>query len=152
MLCSPSVNFWMFMALPPQKFREIVFQILFSRDFAIDEPGEIVALLMNELKVTKRTMLEASSRADLVAQRQAELDQKIASFSTEYAFERISTVEKTILRLGAFEILFDTSIPPKVALAEAIRICRKFGSPEGAQFVNALLHSIYVATPAGTLA
>lgn len=132
------------MALPPQKFREIVFQILFSRGFAADEAGEIISLLMHELKVTKRTMLEASARADLVETRQTEIDEKIASFSTEYTFERISTVEKMVLRLGAFEILFDDLIPPKVALAEAIRICRKFGSPEGAQFVNGLLHSIYL--------
>ncbi len=141
------------MALPPQKFREIVFQILFSREFASDEPLEIIAWLMRELKVTKRIMVEANERADLILARKGEIDEKIASFSTEYSFERISSVEKTILRLAVFEILFDSKIPPKVALAEAIRITRKFGSPEGAQFVNGLLDSLYHATsPAGALA
>lgn len=141
------------MALPPQKFREIVFQLLFSSDFASDEPEEMIALLMKELKVTKKTMLEATTRASLVMERLAEIDEKISAFSTEYSFERISKAEKSILRLGVFEILFDLSIPPKVALAEAIRICRKFGSPESAQFVNGLLDSVYHASiPTGALA
>lgn len=141
------------MALPPQKFREIVFQLLFSREFAIDEPVEMIAWLMRELKVTKRTMVEANARADLVVERLSEIDEKIATFSKEYSFERISKVEKTILRLALFEILFDPAIPPKVAMAEAIRMGRKFGSPEGSQFVNGLLDSIFHATAAaGALA
>ncbi len=141
------------MALPPQKFREIVFQILFSRDFSLSEPQEMVALLMKELKVTKKTMVEADARAHLVEQHLAELDEMITRFSTEYSFDRISRAEKSILRLGAFELLHDSSIPPKVAIAEAIRICRKFGSPESAKFINGLLDGIYHATiPAGALA
>lgn len=142
------------MALPPQKFREIVFQILFSRDFEPGDEGEIIPFLMEELKVTKRSMLEADAKANLVIAKQAELDERITPASTEYTFERISRVEKTILRLGAFEILHDASIPPKVAIAEAIRLCRKFGTPESANFVNAILDAIYnaVETPVGALA
>lgn len=155
MLYSASNNqvLWVFMALPPQKFREIVFQILFCRDFSVDEPQEVGALLMKELKVTRKTMGEAAGRADLVEKRLAELDETIARFSPEYSFERISRAEKSILRLGVFELMHDVSIPPKVAIAEAIRMCRKFGSPESAKFINGLLDSVYhAATPAGALA
>ncbi len=141
------------MALPPQKFREIVFQILFSRDFSLAEPQEMIALLMKELKVTKKIVMEADARAHLVENHVEELDKMISRFSTEYSFERISRAEKSVLRLGAFELLHDSSIPPKVAIAEAIRICRKFGSPESSKFINGLLDGIYHAiTPAGALA
>ncbi|MBS0626457.1 MAG: transcription antitermination factor NusB [Verrucomicrobia bacterium] len=142
------------MALPPQKFREIVFQILFSRDFDPDEGGEIVPFLMNELKVTRRAMLDAEGKANLILNRLPEIDGKIGPASTEYTFERISRVEKSILRLGTYEILHDSTIPPKVAIAEAIRLCRKFGTPESANFVNAILDTIYRESeiPAGTLA
>jgi N utilization substance protein B len=47
------------------------------------------------------------------------------------------------LRLGIFEIFFDSEIPAKVAIAEAIRLCRKFGTPESSQFVNAILDGVY---------
>lgn len=129
------------MNLPPQKFREAVLQILFAQEFAPGEE-EIVPFMMHELKTTRRAMLEASRRADQVLAKRSELDPLIAAASTEYRFERISRVELTILRLGFFE-LSDPAIPPKVAIAEAIRLCRKFGTPESSQFVNAILDGVY---------
>lgn len=131
------------MALPPQKFREIVFQILYSYDFTLLEDEEMVPFMMNELKVTKRIMLDAHDRMRQVLAKQGEIDQKIRTASTEYSFERISRVERTILRLGLFELLFDPTLPPLVAIAEAIRLCRKFGTPESSQFINAILDGVY---------
>lgn len=131
------------MALPQQKFREIVFQILYSRGFDASEAEEMIPFMMHELKVTKRSMVDAHTRMDQVTAKQEEIDQIIRSVSQEYSFDRISRVEKTILRLGLFELLFDSTIPPKVAIAEAIRLCRKFGTPESAHFINAILDGVY---------
>lgn len=131
------------MALPPQKFREIVFQILYSRDFEAGEENEMIPFMMHELKVTKRIMVDAHRKMEAIMAKQEEIDAMISLASTEYSFERISRVEKIILRLGLFELLFDTDLPPKVAIAEAIRLCRKFGTPESAHFVNAILDGIY---------
>lgn len=132
------------MALPPQKFREIVLQILYSQDFAPDQEEEMIPFMMHELKVTKRIMVEAHARMRQVLAHLEPIDAAIRAASTEYSFERISRVERTILRLGLFEILFDSkSLSPKVAIAEAIRLCRKFGTPESADFVNAILDRVY---------
>ena len=133
------------MALPAQKFREIVFQILYSRDFDATAESDMVPFMMNELKVTKRSMLDAYAKMHAILAKKGELDVLIASSSKEYAFERISRVEKNIMRLGLFEMLFDESIPQKVAIAEAIRLTRKFGTPESAQFVNAIMDAVYHA-------
>jgi len=130
------------MALPPQKFREAVFQILYSEGF-VSEKDEIVPFMMAELKATRRSMLDAHARVAEVLAKQEEIDAIIAEASTEYSFDRISRVEKTILRLGLFEILFDNELPSKVAIAEAVRLCRKFGTPESSQFVNAILDGVY---------
>ncbi len=131
------------MALPPQKFREIVIQLLYSQDFTAIDPVFTVPFMMNELKVTKRTMIEIHDRIDKVSEKLGEIDAKITEASTEYTFDRISKVERTIIRLGLYELFFDSTIPDKVVFAEAIRLCRKFGSPESANFVNAILDSIY---------
>ena len=131
------------MALPPQKFREIVFQLLYSQDFSPLEPDQSIPFMMNELKVTRRSVADAHERVQQVLAHLPAMDEKIRKASTEYTFERISRVEKTILRLGVFELFHDPSIPPKVAIAEAIRLCRKFGTPESAQFVNAILDAIF---------
>ncbi len=120
------------MALPPQKFREIVFQILFSSDLT----EETALMLMHELKVTRKAVLEANQMARNVREKLAQIDEKISLCSTDYAFERISNVEKTILRLGFYEL---EKLPPPIVIAEAIRLARKFGTPESAQFVNAIL-------------
>lgn len=141
------------MPLPLQKYREAVFQILYAQDFEFSHEEDLIPFMMNELKTTRRAMADAHLRVAQVLARLTEIDPLIASASTEYSFERISRVELTILRLGLFEILFDDKIPSKVAIAEAIRLCRKFGTPESSQFVNAILDRILknASTPAEPL-
>jgi len=132
------------MALPPQKFREIVLQLLYSQDFTESSPL-VVPFLMEVVKVARTHVKEASAKAQAILQRLGEIDGQIQTISTEYSFDRISKVERTILRLGAYEYLYEPGIPTKVVLAEAIRLCRKFGTPESADFVNAILNK-YVET------
>ena len=131
------------MALPPQKFREIIVQLLYSQDFAPIDQLESIPFMMHELKVTKRTMVDVHERIDQIIEKLEGIDAKIAEASTEYTFDRISKVERTIIRLGLYELFFDPSIHPKVVFAEAVRLCRKFGSPESANFVHAILDKIY---------
>jgi N utilization substance protein B len=135
------------MPLPAQKFREMVFQMLYSYDFHQGDEADVIELLMHELKVTKKSANEANQRVKAIVDRQKEIDDMIRPASTEYQFERISRIEKNILRLGIYELCFDDAIPEKVAIAEAIRLCRKFGTPESAHFVNAILDSIYKGFP-----
>lgn len=131
------------MPLPPQKFREIVFQLLYSQDFAESDKEETAHMIMGELKVTRKALAEAQERVCLMESFFPAIDEKISLASTSYSFDRISRVEKVILRLGLFEILHDPAIPSPVAIAEAIRLARKFGTPESAHFVNAILDKVY---------
>ena len=131
------------MALSQQKFREIVLQLLYSQD--ITPPNEVlmIDLIMNELAVSKKNVRLAQERAQQIQALLPEIDPLIASVSTSYNFDRIQVVTKSILRLAVFELLFDEQIPHKVAIAEAIRLSRKFNTPESASFVNALLDHLY---------
>jgi len=106
---------------------------------------------MNELKVSKRNVREAHTRMQTILEKLPEIDAHITAASEMYAFDRISRVEKTLLRLGIFELLYDDTVPPLVAIAEGIRLCRKFGTRESADFVNAILDKVYKnASAAGT--
>lgn len=131
------------MAMPPQKFREIVFQILYSYDVTGSCGDELVPLLMKELSVSKKSVFEAFETANKIIAQRDEIDAAITRVSVSYAFSRIQSVERNILRLGVYEMLKDDAIPPKVAIAEALRLCRKFTSPEAASFVNAILDALY---------
>jgi N utilization substance protein B len=131
------------MPLPRQKFREIVFQFLYAQDFASSDEEEMVPFLMGQLAVSKKVVRMAQERGRLIMEKKKEIDKWISEASTSYPFDRIPRVERNVLRLGVFEILFSLETPPKVVIAEAIRLSRKFATPEGATFVNAILDHIY---------
>jgi N utilization substance protein B len=131
------------MALSPQKFREIVFQLLYSQDIGHPNDEAMLDLMMAELAVTKKSVKTAQDKVHEIVALLHEIDPLIASVSTSYTFDRIQTVTKNILRLAVYELFFEKSIPHKVAIAEAIRLSRKFNSPESASFANALLDNLY---------
>ena len=130
-------------SIPQQKFREIVFQLLYSHDIGQPDKAAMTSMLMKELSVTKKTMELAHQRMDEVLAVRNEIDKLISNTSKSYDFQRIHVVERNILRLGTFEIYYDELIPPKVAIAEAMRLARKFGTAEAANFVNAILDALY---------
>lgn len=74
-----------------------------------------------------------------------QLDQQINSLS-DYTVERIDPIELASLRLAVFEMLNCFQVPEKVITAEAIRLCKKFGSDEGFKLVNAILDKLIKQT------
>ncbi|MBS3905309.1 MAG: transcription antitermination factor NusB [Simkania sp.] len=131
------------MALSQQKIREILLLLLYSYDFVQGDDEDAMALVMKELAVPKKYVLQAQEVRREIEAKLPLIDEKITRAATAYEFNRIPRIEQNILRLGVFELLYSPHIPGKVALAEAVRLTRKFASPEGATFVNAVLDAIY---------
>lgn len=131
------------MAITHQKFREIVFLLLYKRDFSRDDDIQNSSLIMEQLSVTRKNVLDAAARAGAIVKKIPEIDSSIEQASTSYEFERIQIIERNVLRLGVFELFYDSEIPPKVAIAEAIRLAKKFGTPASVSFVNAILDHLY---------
>jgi N utilization substance protein B len=67
-------------------------------------------------------------------------------YATEWPLDQITTVDRNILRLGAFELLY-TAIPPRVAINEAIEVAKSFGGDASGKFVNGVLGAIYNDEP-----
>jgi transcription antitermination protein NusB len=133
------------MAVPIQKLREIIFQMLYSYDIGKADQEDIIELMMKELSVPRSDVVTAQQKVEEIQAIQEELDNMIAGASISYDFDRIHTVERNILRLGVYELFFAGNIPPKVAISEAVRLARKFSSPEAANFVNAILDTLHKA-------
>lgn len=131
------------MSLPAQKLREITLQILYGSDMERPDSLEIVELLMGELAISKKNVRLAQTKVLQILEHLPQIDQLIASASLSYSFERIQKVTLAVLRLGVYELFFEKQLPHKVAIAEAIRLSRKFSTPESASFVNALLDRLY---------
>ncbi|MCI0382450.1 MAG: transcription antitermination factor NusB [Chlamydiae bacterium] len=132
------------MAISRQKFRELVFQLLFSDDFAKSDERDLLYFFMRQFFIPRKTVLEARKTVLEIEKGRDGIDKLISEMSTEYALERIPKVERNILRLGIYELM-QGKIPPKVAITEAMRLSRKYASPESASFINAILDKIYHA-------
>ena len=72
-----------------------------------------------------------------------EIDKYITKYATEWPLDQITVVDRNILRIGVYELIFNDDIPSKVAINEAIEIAKTFGSESSGKFVNGVLGAIY---------
>ncbi len=72
---------------------------------------------------------------------QASIDQVIEEHLTNWTFDRLPKVERTVLRLATFELLH-TDVPPRVVIDEAVELCKTFSDEQAGKFVNGVLSKI----------
>jgi N utilization substance protein B len=77
-----------------------------------------------------------------VISHQATIDEKIIKYTANYELKRISAVDRNILRMAIYEMLYANDVPPIVAINEAIDIAKKFGTEESGKFVNGVLDRV----------
>ena len=77
-----------------------------------------------------------------VSKEQAKLDDYIAAASEHWKISRITYVDKNILRVAIYEMLYSSEVPPKVAIDEALELAKKFGAEESKDFVNGILDRV----------
>jgi len=73
-------------------------------------------------------------------------DELIAASSIRWEMSRLSFVDKSILRLGVYQLLFCDDIPPKVVIDEAIELAKKFSTAQSPSFVNGVLDNVLKKT------
>ena len=112
-------------------------------EFTPGDPVEVFHLVCENFGFSKS--LQAFSRRLVlgVCENREELDRLISRSSKHWRLERMSRVDRTILRLGAFEILAMKDIPPKVSIDEAVELGKKFGTEDSGSFINGILDYIY---------
>ncbi len=71
------------------------------------------------------------------------IDKYITKYATEWPLDQITIVDRNILRIGVYELVYNEEIPAKVAINEAIEIAKTFGSESAGKFVNGVLGAIY---------
>lgn len=79
-----------------------------------------------------------------VLEKQAELDEKLQPMAPEWPLAQIARIDRSILRLGLFELLFRADVvPPKVVINEAVELAKAFGSDNSSKFINGVLGTAY---------
>lgn len=72
-----------------------------------------------------------------------EIDLTLKKYSEHWALDRMTVIDRNILRLGVCELIHSQTIPPKVVINEAVEIAKKYGSGESPDFINGILDKIY---------
>lgn len=143
--------------------REAAIQFLFQLDFQKDEasvpdanfwklrngaedPDELNPI-PNRTPIAPKARAFAESLVQGVCAHRSEIDELITRFARNYQLSRIAAVDRNILRLGVYEFLHNSEVPPVVAINEAIELAKQYGSEDSGRFVNGLLDRIRAEVP-----
>ncbi len=128
--------------------RIVAMQTLYEYDFrgSAQEDVDLNEILARNLgeydqniddkEFVKKLVSEVSTRTD-------EIDGIISPAAPEWPIDQIAKIDKAILRIGVYELSVERSVPPKVAINEAVELAKAFGGENASKFVNGVLGTIY---------
>jgi N utilization substance protein B len=128
-----------------RRARAYALQVLFAHDFGSDEESaEAIRGLSGrfDLEVDEGAKAFAAELVTRAGENGARLDELIASVSRNWRIDRMSRVDRNILRLGTCELMTAPEVPVKVVINEAVELAKQFGSAESPAFVNGVLDRI----------
>ena len=125
-----------------RKAREFALQVLYEVDAVAHDIETVANHLLADGGLSEENAFFARELAIGVVQNQDEIDRKIQHFAPAWPIDQIPMVDRNILRLAIFEILFDNKVPVKVAINEAVELAKTFGSDNSFRFVNGVLGSV----------
>lgn len=115
--------------------REYALQILFPIDINFKQPTEAIQDFLESDDIDPFLF----RLVDGVITHLEKIDSIISDHLENWTFDRIATVEKTILRIATYEMNYEEDIPPEVSVSEAIEIAKKFGDEKSSKFINGVL-------------
>lgn len=130
-----------------KKQREQLFMMLFQYDFFLpNEFGEQIEIYLQnpivdtgEIETDPEVAAKLKSKLDDIVGRLENIDRILEGAISGWKLNRIGKTDITILRLAAYEMKFDESIPEKVAINEAVELAKKYGGESSSGFVNGVL-------------
>jgi N utilization substance protein B len=124
------------------KARECAFQLLYQWEITREPMGAVLEGFWRLRSGTPQVRAMAERLAVGAQARADELDAAIAEAATHWRLDRIAPVDRTILRLGAYELAAEGQTPAAVVLDEAVELAKRFGEEDSPAFVNGVLDAI----------
>ena len=131
-----------------RKGREIALQILYQCDWnTIEDIDKAImeyatGLASEAIPENDPALAFGRTRLQGVLSHKAEIDSILQRNAKRWRLDRMASVDRNILRMGAFELYYCPDIPPKVAINEALELAKKFCSGESSAFVNGILDAV----------
>lgn len=123
--------------------REAALKILYAAEIT----GEPISVTAEKFWISNETgPEEIREYADVliegVTENKTRIDSIISNYADNWEIGRMATIDRNILRIATYELIFATDIPPKVAINEAIDTAKKYGDKDSGKFVNGILDRI----------
>ena len=127
--------------------REYALQMLYQLDLTHADSQDSLQDALTEFWVQHPVPPDVQAFATQLVQgtlahREA-IDQLIAAHANNWEISRMAVVDRNILRMGAYELLYLEEVPPKVSLNESVELAKRFGDEESSKFVNGILDTIH---------
>jgi N utilization substance protein B len=132
----------MTMAGTRHKARTLALQALYEADCGDRAAGPVMARYLAEADLSEANQAFARELVDGTSRHRDEIDGHIRRYAPAWPVDQIAVIDRNILRLAIFEILFDNKVPVKAAVSEAVELAKRFGSDKSAKFVNGVLGAV----------
>ncbi|HEU5004534.1 MAG TPA: transcription antitermination factor NusB [Candidatus Saccharimonadales bacterium] len=128
--------------------RIVALQTLYEQDFrreCQDETFDLTEVMARNISRYDEMIDDKDFIEQLVHgvdKKEKELDDTIRPLAPEWPIEQIARMDRVILRIGAYELLFEKDVPPKVVINEAVELAKAFGGDNSSKFINGVLGSV----------
>ena len=123
--------------------RELALKFLYQTEFNSNSPDSELNSFCERANVSEEIQDFTQTLIKNIFIHKKEVDGLLKKISANWVPDRMAMIDKNILRLGICELLFDSTIPPKVVINEAVEIAKKFGTEESPDFINGILDKVY---------
>ncbi len=134
-----------------RRSRELAMQALFFMDMKQDLSDEMLACYCGNFPPSKQLSPFFKELVTGVIHAKSTIDTLIERYSNNWKLSRMSCVDRNVMRIAVFELLFCKDIPAKVSINEAIDVGKRFGTDESGAFINGILDSIQIALENGDI-
>lgn len=122
--------------------REVVLQALYAQELSEASLAQVTADVIEPAELSPELKDFARRLFEFSYVHREELDDYIKLKAKNWEFKRIAIIDRLAIRIAVCEFLYFDDIPPKVSIAEAIEVAKKYSSDESSAFVNGILDAI----------
>lgn len=125
-----------------RKSRELALQLLFQIEMSGSSFSEAAVLFSEHFDLNRKSVAYGLKLVQGVVGKLVEIDGLIGKYAVNWRLERMSHIDRNIIRLAVFELRYQEEVPPLVVINEAIEVAKLYGTKESPSFVNGVLDAI----------
>ena len=125
-----------------RKARELALNALFQGEMTATSAVENFPLLCENFEINKKAIPYGRELVYGITEKRDELDAKIEESAVNWRVSRMSVLDRNIIRLASYEMMFKEDVPPRVAIDEAIELAKRYCGEDSPGFINGILDAI----------